>query len=135
MLGALHFYHPDSMLPYASGGILGEGLVGALRPLVSSGGVGLIAAALILSGFPLFSGMSWLQVADEIGKRICRLGGWLAARRQASRMRAAQRAAAKTASLRRKLRLHLKLTLKRKLNPLPLNLMWRWWRLSLRLNR
>ncbi|MCH4809861.1 DNA translocase FtsK [Vreelandella neptunia] len=97
MLGALHFYHPDSMLPYASGGILGEGLVGALRPLVGSGGVGLIAAALILSGFPLFSGMSWLQVADELGKRICRLGGWLSARRQASRMRAAQRAAAKPA--------------------------------------
>lgn len=97
MLGALHFYHPDSMLPYASGGILGEGLVGALRPLVSSGGVGLIAAALILSGFPLFSGMSWLQVADEIGKRMCRLGGWLSARRQTRRMRAAQRAAAKPA--------------------------------------
>ncbi|MBT2788990.1 MULTISPECIES: DNA translocase FtsK [unclassified Halomonas] len=95
MLGALHFYHPESMLPYASGGILGEGLVGALRPLVGSGGVGLIAAALILSGFPLFSGMSWLQVADELGKRICRLGGWLSARRQARRMRAAQRAAAK----------------------------------------
>ena len=97
MLGALHFYHPDSMLPYASGGILGEGLVGALRPLVGSGGVGLIAAALILSGFPLFSGMSWLQVADELGKRICRLGGWLSARRQTKRMRAAQRAAAKPA--------------------------------------
>ncbi|MDQ7727156.1 DNA translocase FtsK 4TM domain-containing protein [Halomonas sp. SpR8] len=97
MLGALHFYHPESILPYASGGILGEGLVGALRPLVSSGGVGLIAAALILSGFPLFSGMSWLQVADELGKRICRLGSWLSARRQARRMRAAQRAAAKSA--------------------------------------
>jgi S-DNA-T family DNA segregation ATPase FtsK/SpoIIIE len=97
MLGALHFYYPESMLPYASGGILGEGLVGALRPLVGSGGVGLIAAALILSGFPLFSGMSWLQVADELGKRICRLGGWLSARRQSRRMRAAQRAAAKPA--------------------------------------
>ncbi len=97
MLGALHFYHPESILPYASGGILGEGLVGALRPLVGSGGVGLIAAALILSGFPLFSGMSWLQVADELGKRICRLGGWLSARREKSRMRAAQRAAAKPA--------------------------------------
>ncbi|GEN28237.1 hypothetical protein HVA01_18830 [Halovibrio variabilis] len=95
MLGALHFYHPNSMLPYASGGILGEGLVGALRPLVSSGGVGLIAAALILSGFPLFSGMSWLQVADELGKRLCRLGSWLSARRQLRRERAAQRAAAK----------------------------------------
>ncbi|MEA2118187.1 DNA translocase FtsK [Halovibrio sp. HP20-50] len=95
MLGALHFYHPNSILPYASGGILGEGLVGALRPLVSSGGVGLIAAALILSGFPLFSGMSWLQVADELGKRVCRLGGWLSARRQLRRDRAAQHAAAK----------------------------------------
>lgn len=95
MLGALHFYHPNSILPYASGGILGEGLVAALKPLVGSGGVGLIAAALILSGFPLFSGMSWLQVADEVGKRICRLGGWLSARRQSRRMRAAQRAAAK----------------------------------------
>lgn len=95
MLGALHFYHPESILPYASGGILGEGLVAALKPLVGSGGVGLIAAALILSGFPLFSGMSWLQVADEIGKRMCRFGGWLSARRQARRMRAAQRAAAK----------------------------------------
>ncbi|TVP48375.1 MAG: DNA translocase FtsK [Halomonas sp.] len=95
MLGALHFYHPESILPYASGGILGEGLVAALKPLVGSGGVGLIAAALILSGFPLFSGMSWLQVADEVGKRICRLGGWLSARRKARSMRAAQRAAAK----------------------------------------
>lgn len=97
MLGALHFYHPNSILPYASGGILGEGLVAALKPLVGSGGVGLIAAALILSGFPLFSGMSWLQVADEVGKRICRLGGWFSARRQSRRMRAAQRAAAKPA--------------------------------------
>ncbi|MGM0858393.1 MAG: DNA translocase FtsK [Pseudomonadota bacterium] len=95
MLGALHFYNPDSVLPYASGGILGEGLVGALRPLVSSGGVGLIAAALILSGFPLFSGMSWLQVADEVGRRLCRLGGWWSARRQARRERAKQRAAAR----------------------------------------
>ncbi|MDR5876441.1 DNA translocase FtsK 4TM domain-containing protein [Halomonas sp. CUBES01] len=95
MLGALHFYNPDSVLPYASGGILGEGLVGALRPLVSSGGVGLIAAALILSGFPLFSGMSWLQVADEVGRRLCRLGGWWSARRQARRERVRQRAAAR----------------------------------------
>ena len=102
MLGALHFYNPESPLPYASGGILGEGLVGALRPLVSSGGVGLIAAALILSGFPLFSGMSWLQVADEVGRRLCRLGGWWSARRQARRearrARAKQRAAARPAA-------------------------------------
>lgn len=93
MLGALHFYHPDSILPYASGGILGEGLVGTLKPLVSSGGVGLIAAALILIGFPLFSGMSWLQVADEVGRRLCRMGGWFGARREKSREKRRERAA------------------------------------------
>ncbi|RUR33503.1 DNA translocase FtsK [Vreelandella andesensis] len=98
MLGALHFYHPDSILPYASGGILGEGLVSTLKPLVSSGGVGLISAALILIGFPLFSGMSWLQVADELGRRLCKVGGWLSARRAKAREKRAQRAAVNAAA-------------------------------------
>ena len=98
MLGALHFYHPDSILPYASGGILGEGLVGTLKPLVSSGGVGLIAAALILIGFPLFSGMSWLQVADEVGRKLCRIGGWFGERRAKRREKRAERAAVRAAA-------------------------------------
>ncbi|WP_016914487.1 DNA translocase FtsK [Vreelandella stevensii] len=96
-LGALHFYHPNSILPYASGGILGEGLVGTLKPLVGSGGVGLIAAALILIGFPLFSGTSWLQVADEVGRRLCRVGGWFSARRAKRREKRAERAAVRAA--------------------------------------
>ncbi|MGR2738980.1 DNA translocase FtsK 4TM domain-containing protein [Billgrantia sp. Q4P2] len=77
-LGALHFYSPDSMLPYASGGILGEGLVGALVPLVESGGTGLLAVAAMLCGFPLFSGLSWLTVMDELGHRFLRLWRWAA---------------------------------------------------------
>ncbi|MCP1328198.1 DNA translocase FtsK 4TM domain-containing protein, partial [Halomonas sp. 707D4] len=97
-LGALHFYHPQSILPYASGGILGEGLVATLRPLVGSGGVGLIAAALILIGFPLFSGMSWLNVADEVGKRLCRVGGWFGARRARSRQKREDRKSIKAAA-------------------------------------
>lgn len=96
-LGALHFYHPNSILPYASGGILGEGLVGTLKLLVGSGGVGLIAAALILIGFPLFSGTSWLQVADEVGRRLCRVGGWFGVRRAKSREKRAERAAVRAA--------------------------------------
>ncbi len=77
-LGALHFYSPDSMLPYASGGILGEGLVGALVPLVDSGGTGLLAVAAMLCGFPLFTGFSWLMVMDELGYRFLRLWRWAA---------------------------------------------------------
>ncbi|WP_425431973.1 DNA translocase FtsK 4TM domain-containing protein [Halomonas korlensis] len=77
-LGALHFYHPDSVLPYSSGGILGEGLVGALMPLVDIGGTGLLALAAILCGFPLFAGTSWLAVMDELGLRAVRLWRWVA---------------------------------------------------------
>ncbi|MFG6667928.1 DNA translocase FtsK 4TM domain-containing protein [Halomonas sp. HNIBRBA4712] len=98
MLGALHFYHPQSILPYASGGILGEGLVGTLRPLVGSGGVGLIAAALILIGFPLFTGLSWLNVADELGKRFCRIGAGFRARRAKAKQKREERASIKAAS-------------------------------------
>ncbi|WP_406565607.1 DNA translocase FtsK [Halomonas jincaotanensis] len=76
-LGALHFYHPDSVLPYSSGGILGEGLVGALVPLVGIGGTGLLALAAMLCGFPLFGGTSWLTVMDELGLRALRLWHWI----------------------------------------------------------
>ncbi|MGM0783262.1 MAG: DNA translocase FtsK 4TM domain-containing protein [Pseudomonadota bacterium] len=77
-LGALHFYNPDSLLPYAAGGILGEGLVGALVPLVDTGGTGLLAVAAMLCGFPLFSGLSWLTVMDEMGHGALRLWRWAA---------------------------------------------------------
>ncbi len=77
-LGALHFYSPQSVLPYSSGGILGEGLVGALVPLVDSGGTGLLALAAMLCGFPLFTGFSWFTVMDELGHRMLRLWRWAA---------------------------------------------------------
>ncbi|WP_299310997.1 DNA translocase FtsK 4TM domain-containing protein, partial [uncultured Halomonas sp.] len=81
-LGALHFYQPpaETVLPYSSGGILGEGLVGALVPLVGTGGTGLLATVALLCGLPLFTGLSWLSVMDEIGLRAVRLWGWLAER-------------------------------------------------------
>ncbi|WP_133483322.1 MULTISPECIES: DNA translocase FtsK [Halomonas] len=79
-LGALHFYRPDSPLPYSTGGILGEGLVGALMPLVGTGGTGLLAAAAMLCGFPLFTGLSWLTVMDELGHCSLLLWRWVADR-------------------------------------------------------
>ncbi|MDR5904953.1 DNA translocase FtsK [Franzmannia qiaohouensis] len=76
-LGALHFYSPYSGLPYASGGILGEGLVAGLYPLVGAHGTTLLAMVSILCGFPLFSGLSWLTVMDELGRQLFRLIGWV----------------------------------------------------------
>ena len=77
-LGALHFYSPESKLPYGSGGILGEGMYGALEPHINPGGTGLLAVAVILIGFPLFTGLSWLTVMDELGHRGLQLWRWAA---------------------------------------------------------
>ncbi|GEK46288.1 hypothetical protein HPA02_05710 [Bisbaumannia pacifica] len=73
-LGALHFFSPDSTLPYAVGGILGEGLMMGLAPLVGSHGTTLVALVALLCGLPLFSGLSWLALMDELGLRALRLG-------------------------------------------------------------
>ncbi|WP_299230374.1 DNA translocase FtsK 4TM domain-containing protein [uncultured Halomonas sp.] len=77
-LGALHFYRPEGPLPYSTGGILGEGLVGALLPMVGVGGSGLMALVALLCGFPLFTGLSWFSVMDELGRGTLRLWAWLA---------------------------------------------------------
>ncbi|WP_275287026.1 DNA translocase FtsK [Halomonas elongata] len=79
-LGALHFYRPDSPLPYAAGGILGEGLVGALLPMLGSGGTSLLALAAMLCGMPLFTGLSWLTIMDELGLRAVVLWRWASSR-------------------------------------------------------
>ncbi|MFC2990861.1 DNA translocase FtsK [Halomonas tibetensis] len=93
-LGALHFYRPPSetVLPYSSGGILGEGLVGALVPMVGSGGTGLLALSALLCGLPLLTGLSWLSVMDELGYRAMRFWGWLSERFAFSRAPAIERA-------------------------------------------
>ncbi|MFM9269893.1 DNA translocase FtsK 4TM domain-containing protein [Halomonas elongata] len=79
-LGALHFYRPDSPLPYAAGGILGEGLVGALLPMLGSGGTSLLALASMLCGVPLFTGLSWLTIMDELGQRAVLVWRWASSR-------------------------------------------------------
>ncbi|WP_244613165.1 DNA translocase FtsK [Modicisalibacter radicis] len=76
-LGSLHFFNPASELPYKAGGILGEGLSEALQPLVGLRGATLLALAAFLCGFPLFSGLSWLSVMDELGLRAQRAWAWL----------------------------------------------------------
>ncbi|APE31762.1 cell division protein FtsK [Halomonas aestuarii] len=90
-LGALHFYRPDGPLPYSTGGILGEGLVGALMPLVGAGGTGLLSVAAMLCGFPLFTGLSWLTVMDELGHRSLAAWRWVVDRFGLVRERRAER--------------------------------------------
>ncbi|MCI0511416.1 DNA translocase FtsK [Chromohalobacter marismortui] len=90
-LGALHFYQPDSELPYAAGGILGEGLVGALKPLLNMQGTTLVSLVAFMCGFTLFTGMTWLAVMDELGRGMYRLLSWSRAKLRGIRHRQAQR--------------------------------------------
>ncbi len=76
-LGALYFNSDSGPLPYSSGGILGKGLVLALKPLVGTGGTGLLSVAGVLCGIPLMTGLSWLNVMDEAGHRCLQFIHWV----------------------------------------------------------
>jgi len=84
-LGALHFFNPESGLPYAAGGIVGEEMVRSLTPLVGSHGTTLLSLVALLCGFPPFSGVSWLRVMDESGHLVQRVIGWCRDRSQRAR--------------------------------------------------
>lgn len=98
-LGDLHFYNAASDLPNQAGGILGRGIAGSLSLLVGVRGTTLIAIAAFMSGFTLFSGMSWLTVMDELGSSLNRFYHWsrahLGERREARESRRLDRAEAR----------------------------------------
>ena len=110
-LATLHF-HAHAGLPLDAGGItgdlLGQSLAGAFSPL----GATLFLLALFLTGFTLFTGLSWLTVMDVTGRFTLNAlsvgadAGRRAARRveewRARRKKAARRSAEKARQSRRK---------------------------------
>ena len=70
-LATLHF--EGGSLPYSTGGqigtLVGDGLAGPLRPL----GATLLLLAVWLGSVSLFTGVSWLDVMDRVGRGV--LGG------------------------------------------------------------
>ena len=71
-----------SLLPSGPGGILGNALGHLLEVNFSRSGSTLFLLALFLSGFTLFSGVSWFTVMDRIGRLVLealRRGGYLVA--------------------------------------------------------
>ena len=110
-LATLH-YHAYTGLPLDAGGIvgnlLGRNLAGAFSPL----GATVFLLALFLTGFTLFTGLSWLTVMDLTGRFTLNALGLVAgaARRSGSlleghrtrRKRAAKRSAEKVRQSRRK---------------------------------
>ncbi len=66
-LAALHASQLGAQLPTGTGGVLGGSLGGYFEATFSSSGSTLLMLALFLSGFTLFTGVSWFTVMDFLG--------------------------------------------------------------------
>ena len=110
-LASLH-YHGYTGLPLDAGGIVGRLLGGNLAGAFSPLGATVFLLALFLTGFTLFTGLSWLTVMDLTGRFTLNALGFVAeaGRRSLSRLeahrarrkRSAKRSAEKVRKSRRK---------------------------------
>ena len=79
-LATLYTGHLGTGLPTGAGGILGNSLGHLFEAIFSRSGGSLLLLALFLSGFTLFTGVSWFTVMDLIGGMVLgglRRGGYL----------------------------------------------------------
>ncbi len=76
-LAALHLSHIATFLPSGSGGILGTFFQELLVSVFSFAGGTLLLLALMLSGFTLFTGISWFRVMDGLGGLVLKLFRYL----------------------------------------------------------
>ena len=107
-LAAMHA--PDvAALPEGPGGIVGAALSGAAAAALNGAGATLLTLTLLLVGFTLFTGVSWLTVMDGIGGFL--LDAWrqglmviaqFVERRRASRMKQERQEGVKQAKARRR---------------------------------
>ncbi len=77
-LATLHFYHPD--LRESAGGILGQLVGEGLEATLGLLGATLLMLALWLAAISLFTGMSWLDAMDWIGRQVLAGAAWCRAR-------------------------------------------------------
>ncbi len=91
-LASLHYASATS-LPLDAGGVLGAVVGNNFRDILGELGTTLVLLALFLSGFSLFTGLSWLAIMDATGYATLWLAGrLLASGRRLSEYRAARRA-------------------------------------------
>lgn len=70
-IASLHLTASEVHLPFSAGGVLGNVIGFSMQRIFSSTGSSLILLALFLSGATFFTGISWLKLADIIGKKVC----------------------------------------------------------------
>jgi len=86
-LEALRLYRLPAMLPNVPGGALGDVIGHGLARALGFNGATLLLIALLVVGWSLLTGMSWLQLMERIGAAIERLVSSLRRRREQRRDR------------------------------------------------
>ena len=84
-LARLHFEHPTLAMPLNAGGVLGDVIGGALVGAFSFFGATLFLLALFLTGVTLATGLSWLNLMEQTGRRTLELLAWLRGRMEVLR--------------------------------------------------
>ena len=64
---SLHYHHLDMGMPISSGGIIGTLLIEQFLPAFNVNGSTLVLMALFLTGFTLYTDLSWFWLMDNIG--------------------------------------------------------------------
>jgi S-DNA-T family DNA segregation ATPase FtsK/SpoIIIE len=67
-LAALHFSKLTSVLPFSSGGIVGQAIASSLSEPLHFIGTTILLLTLLLAGITLLTGLSWLTVMDQVGR-------------------------------------------------------------------
>ncbi|GAA5523587.1 DNA translocase FtsK [Microbulbifer aestuariivivens] len=101
-LATLCFAEMDQPLPFSNGGIIGAALATAGEGSLGYVGATILLLALFAIGVTVFTGLSWLRLADSIGQNLLGLISWLGSRIQRARQRRAEARAAREALVVRK---------------------------------
>lgn len=81
LTGLFSLYLPPSHhLPFTAGGVLGNVVDVALRDALGSTGFTLILLTVLLCSVTVYSGLSWLRVADFCGRLCWEAGAWLSSK-------------------------------------------------------
>nr|WP_269767036.1 MULTISPECIES: DNA translocase FtsK [Microbulbifer] len=101
-LATLCFAEMDQPLPFSNGGIVGAALATSSEGSLGYVGATILLLALFAIGITVFTGLSWLRLADAIGRNLIGFIGWLGNRIQRARQQRAEERAAREAIVVRK---------------------------------
>ncbi|WP_284500270.1 DNA translocase FtsK [Microbulbifer litoralis] len=101
-IATLCFAQAADPLPFSNGGIIGAAVSSATEGSLGYVGATILLLALFAIGITVFTGLSWLKLADAIGRNILGFFGWLGNRLERARHQRVENRAAREAVVVRK---------------------------------